>query len=313
MEHTLVAILAADVVGYSRHMATDEERTHARLKALRQELIEPRIAHHHGRVVKLTGDGAMVLFMSVVKAVECAAAIQRDLAKTQSQVPEDQRIQLRIGINLGDIIIEQDDVIGDDVNIAARLEKLAEPGGICIARDVYNRIRSKLALPCEPMGDQFVKNIPEPVFAYRVLWDPLAAERARLEPSNLEPAEAARQEWLTRAAASASYLADLSRQADVLATLLGVLRGMLATNEAITDPLWRVASAAAALLGADDEGETIAADLRAGALSPKDARRRLAAVDRRRTEAKHRVRVALDQLRAHMTASHGARLEPPAS
>ena len=112
MEHTLVAILAADVVGYSRHMATDEERIHARLKALRRELIEPRIAHHHGRIVKLTGDGAVVLFMSVVRAVECAAAIQCDLAKTQSEAPEDQRIQLRIEINLGDVIIEQDDVIG---------------------------------------------------------------------------------------------------------------------------------------------------------------------------------------------------------
>ena len=140
---------------------------------------------------------------------------------------------------------------------------------------------------------------------------PARRQRERLEPSNLEPAEAARQAWLTRAAATASHLADLSRQADVLATLLGVLRGMLATNEAITDPLWRVASATAAMLGADDEGETIAADLRAGALSAKEARGRLAAADRRRTKAKHRVRAALDQLRAHMTAPHGARPTAP--
>ena len=130
MARRLAAILAADVVGYSRLMAADEAGTHARLKALRQELIEPAIAAHHGRIVKLMGDGALVEFASVVDAVQCAVEIQRGVAERNAGVPDDQRIEFRIGINLGDVIVEGDDIYGDGVNIAARLEGLAEPGGI---------------------------------------------------------------------------------------------------------------------------------------------------------------------------------------
>jgi adenylate cyclase len=170
MARRLAAILAADVVGYSRLMAVDEAGTHARLKALRKDFIEPKIAEHHGRFAKLMGDGALVEFASVVDAVECAAAIQQGVAERQVEISDDRRIAFRIGINIGDIIIEDDDIYGDGVNIAARLEQLAEPGGICVARNVYNQVKNKVAF--EPMGEHRVKNIPEPVVAYRVLPDP---------------------------------------------------------------------------------------------------------------------------------------------
>jgi adenylate cyclase len=172
MARRLAAILAADVVGYSRLMAADEKGTHARLKALRQDFIEPKIAEHHGRVAKLMGDGALVEFPSVVDAVECAAAIQSGIAERQAEVPEDRRIAFRIGINIGDVIIEEGDVYGDGVNVAARLEALAEPGEICVARNVYNQVKGKVAFGFEPMGEHRVKNIPEPVTVYRVLTDP---------------------------------------------------------------------------------------------------------------------------------------------
>jgi class 3 adenylate cyclase len=169
MERKLAAILAADVVGYSRLMEADEKGAHARLKALRIDFIEPKIAEHRGRVVKLMGDGALVEFASIVDAVECAAAIQQGVAAREATEPEDRRIALRIGINLGDVIIEGDDIYGDGVNIAARLEGLAEPGGICIARTVYDHARNKVDLCFEPMGEHRVKNIAEPVTVYRVI------------------------------------------------------------------------------------------------------------------------------------------------
>ena len=162
MARRLAAILAADVVGYSRLMAADEQGTHARLKALRQDFIQPKIAEHHGRIVKLMGDGVLVEFASVVDAVECAAAIQTGVAERQAEVSDDQRIALRIGINIGDIIIEDDDIFGDGVNVAARLEQLAEPGGICVARNVYSQVKNKVAFGFESMGEHKVKNIPEP-------------------------------------------------------------------------------------------------------------------------------------------------------
>jgi adenylate cyclase len=172
MARRLAAILAADVVGYSRLMAVDEAGTHARLKALRKDLIEPTIAEHHGRLAKLMGDGALVEFGSVVDAVECAAAIQNGVAERQSELPEDRRIAFRIGINIGDVIVEEDDIYGDGVNVAARLEALAEPGEICVARNVYNQVKAKVAFGFEPTGEHRVKNIPEPVTVYRVLTDP---------------------------------------------------------------------------------------------------------------------------------------------
>jgi adenylate cyclase len=175
MARRLAAILAADVVGYSRLMAADEAGTHARLKALRQDFIEPKIADHHGRVVKLTGDGTLVEFASVVDAVECAAAIQNGVAEREAELPGKQRIAFRIGINIGDVIVEGDDLYGDAVNVAARLEGIAEPGGICVSAKVFDEVRRKPGLGFADLGGQRVKNIPEPIGAYRVLLDPVAA------------------------------------------------------------------------------------------------------------------------------------------
>jgi TolB-like protein/class 3 adenylate cyclase len=175
VERKLAAILAADVVGYSRLVSADEAGTIARLKDLRKEFIEPLIAEYRGRVVKLMGDGALVEFASAVDAVECAVAIQNGVAEREAGEPEDRRIAFRIGINLGDIIVEDGDILGDGVNIAARLEGLAETGGICLARNVYNQVRGKLDVAFEPMGEHQVKNIAEPVETFRVALDGVPA------------------------------------------------------------------------------------------------------------------------------------------
>jgi TolB-like protein/class 3 adenylate cyclase/Tfp pilus assembly protein PilF len=169
VERRLAAILAADVVGYSRLMETDEAGTHARLKALRKELIEPRIAARRGRMVKLTGDGALVEFGSVVEAVLCAADVQRVVTERNAEASQDQRIEFRIGVNLGDVIFDDNDIYGDGVNVAARLQTLADPGGICVSRTVYNHVKNKVGLAFEPMGEHRVKNIAEPITVYRVL------------------------------------------------------------------------------------------------------------------------------------------------
>jgi class 3 adenylate cyclase/pimeloyl-ACP methyl ester carboxylesterase len=163
VERRLAAILAADVVSYSRLMGVDEEATLAALKACRRELIDPRIAEHRGRIVKTTGDGALVEFASVVDAVGCAVVIQRGMASRNANVAEDRRIVFRIGINVGDIIIDGDDIFGDGVNIAARLEALCEPGGICISRAANDQIRNKLSLAFADLGEQTVKNISRTV------------------------------------------------------------------------------------------------------------------------------------------------------
>jgi len=165
----LTAILAADVAGYSRLMGADEEGTHERLKAHLQELVNPKIAEHRGRVVKNTGDGMLAEFSSVVDAVRCAAEVQRAMADRNAETPEDKRITFRVGINLGDVIAEPDDIYGDGVNVAARLEALSEPGGICVSRVVRDQIRDKLPYPFEDKGEQSVKNIARSVrvFALR--------------------------------------------------------------------------------------------------------------------------------------------------
>ena len=175
MERRLAAILAADVVGYTRLMGEDEVGTLAALKAHREDFVDPTIAGHKGRIVKLMGDGALVEFASVIDAVTCAAEVQRGMAERNSAVPERQRITFRIGINLGDIIVEADDIYGDGVNIAARLEGLAEPGGICISAKVYDEIKNKLALGYEDLGAQEVKNVAEPVHVYRIATETPAA------------------------------------------------------------------------------------------------------------------------------------------
>jgi adenylate cyclase len=162
----LAAILAADVAGYSRLMGADEERTHERLKAHLQELVDPKIKEHRGRIVKNTGDGFLAEFASVVDAVHCAVEIQRGMAQREPEMSEERRIRFRIGVNLGDVIVEDDDIFGDGVNVAARLEALAEPGGICISRVVRDQVRDKLPFSFEDLGEQSVKNIARPVRAY---------------------------------------------------------------------------------------------------------------------------------------------------
>src|SRR5882672_6655979 len=162
----LAAILAADVAGYSRLMGDDEEGTHERLKGHFEQVINRKVTEHHGRVVKNTGDGALVEFASVVDATRCAAEIQRGMLDREAEMPEQRRIRFRIGVNLGDIIAEGDDIFGDGVNVAARLEALAEPGGICISRTVRDQVRDRLAYQFDDMGEQSVKNIARPVRVY---------------------------------------------------------------------------------------------------------------------------------------------------
>jgi class 3 adenylate cyclase len=169
VERRLAAILAADVVGYSRLMAADEAGTYARLKALRKEVVEPKIAEHRGRVVKLTGDGALVEFPSVVDAVACAVEVQRSMAEHNAEVAPENQITFRVGVNLGDVIFDDHDIYGDGVNVAARLEGLAEPGGVCISAKVHEEVKNKLGFGYQDLGPQPVKNIPEPIRAYRVL------------------------------------------------------------------------------------------------------------------------------------------------
>ncbi|MBV8590045.1 MAG: hypothetical protein JO212_08285 [Acetobacteraceae bacterium] len=189
MEHRpvvrrLAAILAADVVGYSRLMEADEEGTLAQLKAHRRALIDPKIKEHRGKVIKLTGDGALVEFASVVDAVRCAVEVQRGMAERNAGVPQAKRIEFRIGINLGDIIHDQKDVFGDGVNIAARLEGLAEPGGICVSQGVRDPVRERLGFTFEDIGEQALKNIAAPIHAYRVRFE----GRDPAEPPSVRPA-----------------------------------------------------------------------------------------------------------------------------
>ena len=178
MERRLAAILAADVVGYSRLMGHDEEGTLSRLKAHRDEITNPAIAKHKGRIVKLMGDGMLVEFNSVVDAVRCAVEIQKGMRQQNSDLAQDQCIRLRIGINLGDVIIEGEDIYGDGVNIAARLEGLAEVGGICVCRTVFDHVKGKVDVDFEDLGAQALKNISEPVQTFKMLFDSPNAQQA---------------------------------------------------------------------------------------------------------------------------------------
>jgi adenylate cyclase len=168
MERRLTAILAADVVGYSRLMSLDEAGTLADLKAHRREMADAKIAEHQGRIVKLTGDGMLVEFFSVVNAVACAAEIQRQMRERNANVPEDRRIEFRIGVNLGDIIVEDNDIYGDGVNVAARIEALAKPGGVAVSGTVRDHVGNKLDVTFEDLGEQMLKNIDRPVRVYNV-------------------------------------------------------------------------------------------------------------------------------------------------
>jgi TolB-like protein/class 3 adenylate cyclase len=190
VERRLAAVMAVDVAGYSRLMGTDEEGTLAAIKAIRRELGDPKIKEHRGRIVKTTGDGLLIEFASVVDAVRCAVEVQREMAERNVGVSPERRIEFRIGINLGDIIIDEGDIFGDGVNIAARLEALADPGGICVSRVVRNQVRDKLDFAFGDMGEQQVKNIARPVHVHSVVLG------GGLGPSRLL-AEAAPQPLLT--------------------------------------------------------------------------------------------------------------------
>ena len=185
MERKLAAILAADVVGYTSLMEQNEANTFERLRAHRKELFEPEIARHHGQVFKLMGDGLLAEFGSVVDAVECAVAIQRNMKERNAALEADRRIDVRIGINLGEVIVEGEDRYGEGVNVAARLQQLAEPGGICVSAKVAREVEKTLAFGFEPMGEQRVKNIATPIAVYRVMLDRGAApaQRRRLKPT----------------------------------------------------------------------------------------------------------------------------------
>src|SRR6516165_1052033 len=168
VERRLAAIFAADVAGYSRLIGADEAGTLARLKAIRAELIDPSIAAHHGRLVKTTGDGLLVEFSSVVDALRSASEIQAGMAERNAPVPQDQRVEFRIGLNVGDVVVEDGDIFGDGVNVAARLEGLAEPGRICGSARVQEVAAVRLDLAFEDRGDQALKNIARPLCFYRV-------------------------------------------------------------------------------------------------------------------------------------------------
>jgi TolB-like protein len=173
-QRRLAAILAADIAGYSRLMGADEEGTLAQVKAHRRELIDPKVNQHRGRIVKTTGDGILIEFPSVIEAVTCAVAVQRGMVERNDGTQEEKRITFRIGVNLGDIIVEDGDIHGDGVNIAARLEGIAEPGGICISEDAFRQVRGKVDAKFADIGEQSLKNIARPLRVYSVRLAPAA-------------------------------------------------------------------------------------------------------------------------------------------
>jgi adenylate cyclase len=209
MERRLTAVLIADVVGYGRLSQIDEEGTRARFRSDLREVFEPSIARHHGRLVKTMGDGLLVEFASVVDAMRCAIEVQRAEAERNIGIAADRRIAFRIGINLGDVLIEDDDIHGDGVNIAARLQALAEPGGVMVAGTAYDQVKTKLAVGFADLGEQRVKNVGEPVRVYRVLMDPAAAGQTIRERTIRErkPAAHAPRWPMATAAAVAGLLA----------------------------------------------------------------------------------------------------------
>ena len=195
VDRRLAAIWAGDIAGYSRLMGVDEEGTLRQLKAHRKELVDPKITEHRGRIVKTTGDGMLVEFFSVVDAVRCAVDIQRGMGERNASVPADKRIEFRIGINVGDIIIDGDDIFGDGVNVAARLQTLADPGGIMVSSIVHDQVRDKLSFGFDDMGEQSVKNIARPIGVHRVSLAetaPSAAAQSSAATSKFEPASSNR-------------------------------------------------------------------------------------------------------------------------
>ena len=184
IERRLTAILAADVAGYSRLTGVDEEGTHVRLQAHLRALVDPKVAEHRGRVVKNTGDGMLAEFSSVVDAVRCALDVQRGMAERNAEVPDEKRIEFRMGINVGDIIIDRGDIFGDGVNVAARLEGLAKPGGICISDDAHRQVRGKFDITFEDVGERQLKNIARPVRVFQVALDDARPDKPIWKPHN---------------------------------------------------------------------------------------------------------------------------------
>jgi adenylate cyclase len=183
----IAAILVADVVGYSRLAAADEVRTLSRLRGLRSDLIDPAIAAHHGRIVKRTGDGSLIEFRSVVDAVRCAIEVQAGMVERNAGLPPERRIEFRVGIHLGDVVEESDgDLMGDGVNIAARLEAIAEPGGICLSEDAYRQVRGRLELAVRDLGPTQLKNIAEPIRVYS-LQNGVSAQAKPANAQHLRP------------------------------------------------------------------------------------------------------------------------------
>jgi adenylate cyclase len=186
VQRRLAAVLAADVAGYSRLMGRDEEHTHAQLKTFRRTVLDPGIARHRGRIVKTTGDGMLVEFASAVDAARCAVEVQREMAKQNTRVSREIRIEFRIGIHVGDVILDDNDIFGDGVNIAARLEGIAEPGGVCISDDAYRQIRGKVDVGFDDIGPQTLKNIVEPMRAWRIRFEGAAAPTMRSSSSPIQ-------------------------------------------------------------------------------------------------------------------------------
>src|SRR5262245_34278328 len=188
-ERRLAALFAADVVEYSRLMGADEEGTLAALKAHRRELIDPLLTQHQGRIVKTTGDGLLIEFASIVDAVRCAVVMQQGMDSRNANVEESQRIRFRVGINVGDVIVEDDDdIFGDGVNVAARLEALAEPGRICVSATVREHVAEKLPIGFTDLGEHNVKNIARPVHVYRIESHGEARSAAAARPQSAPPA-----------------------------------------------------------------------------------------------------------------------------
>src|SRR5258705_3060516 len=185
MPRRLAAIVAGDIAGYSRLMQIDEEGTHRRVKRIERDLIEPSIVEHHGKLVKTTGDGFLAIFDSPVEAVRCGIVIQQNMVGRNASLPKHHWIEYRIGVNLGDVIIEADDIYGDGVNIATRLEGIADPGEVYISGGIYEQIKHKLVCGYESLGDRKVKNITDPVRVYRVLPDAAAFNRTRKRRENI--------------------------------------------------------------------------------------------------------------------------------
>jgi len=187
VQRRLAAILAADVVGYSRLIRVDEEGTLARLRALRSEIIDPKIAKHNGRIVKLMGDGMLAEFASVVDAVRNAIEVQQSVTEREASVSEDRRIVFRVGINLGDVVVDGDDIHGDGVNVAARLEGMANPGGICVSGAVHDQVRDRIDVAFEDLGEQQIKNIDRPIRAWQ--WSPSASATAHEATAKAKPSQ----------------------------------------------------------------------------------------------------------------------------